>query len=33
VVGVAFEDGGHWGLLDSSIDSRTPQVALPEETP
>lgn len=33
VVGVAFQDGGHWGLLDSSIDSRTPHVTLPEETP
>lgn len=32
VVGVGFEDGGHWGLLDSEIDGRWPRVELPEET-
>ncbi|HEX5042877.1 MAG TPA: M56 family metallopeptidase [Candidatus Polarisedimenticolaceae bacterium] len=33
VVGVGFEDGGHWGLLDSRIESRWPRVELPEERP
>ncbi len=32
VVGVAFQDGGHWGLLDSEIDGGWPRVELPEET-
>ena len=32
VVGVAFEDGGHWGLLDSEIRGEWPSVELPEET-
>jgi hypothetical protein len=32
VVGVAFADGGHWGLLGSSIDSREARVVLPEES-
>jgi beta-lactamase regulating signal transducer with metallopeptidase domain len=33
VVGVGFEDGGHWGLLDSRIEGRWPRVELPEERP
>lgn len=32
VVGVGFEDGGEWGLLDSTIHSRDLHVPLPEET-